>query len=209
MTPESFLLDRFLIWIPLVISLSVHEWAHAYSAYQLGDETASSQGRMTLDPLAHIDPIGTLVLPMLGVPFGWAKPVPIDPSRFRGSIDAGIVLTALAGPVANVALALVSVGGLVLASRIGAPPSALGVLEMLVAMNLLLAAFNLLPVVPLDGSRIVEGLVPASLRSAWDTWASLGPITLVAVIGIPVLLGIPLLEWPFRFAHELVAAATS
>ena len=83
--PE-FILDRLRIWVPLVLSLSVHEWAHAWSAWRLGDDTAARMGRMTVNPLAHIDPVGTLLLPLLGVPFGWAKPVPVNPARFRRDI---------------------------------------------------------------------------------------------------------------------------
>ena len=93
--------------IPLILSLSVHEWAHAWAAWRLGDDTARLLGRMTLNPIAHVDPLGTLLLPMLGVPFGWAKPVPVNPLRFRNvSMPIGMMLTAAAGPISNVVLAL-------------------------------------------------------------------------------------------------------
>ena len=75
-----------MVLIPMLLSLTVHEWAHAWSAYRLGDDTASMQGRLTLNPIAHIDPIGTLILPLLGIPFGWAKPVPVNPTRFRRGV---------------------------------------------------------------------------------------------------------------------------
>ena len=105
---EDWLATRLVWLVALWLSLAVHEWAHAWSAWRLGDDTAARLGRMTLDPLAHVDPVGTLLLPLLGVPFGWAKPVPINPARFhRGvTLRAGIALTAAAGPAANLALTL-------------------------------------------------------------------------------------------------------
>src|SRR5215831_18865252 len=95
--------------IPLILSLTVHEFAHAWSAYKLGDTTAAEQGRLTLNPLVHIDLIGTFLLPLLGVPFGWAKPVPVNPVRFRRdvSMGRGMMITAAAGPLSNVVLAVV------------------------------------------------------------------------------------------------------
>jgi Zn-dependent protease len=97
---EAALLARATLFIPLLLSLAVHEWAHAWTARQLGDDTAERAGRLTLNPLAHVDPIGTLLLPLLGIPFGWAKPVPIEPLRFRRDVRlrAGVALTAAAGP---------------------------------------------------------------------------------------------------------------
>src|SRR5689334_23219884 len=94
--------------IPLILSLTVHEWAHAYSAFRLGDDTASRQGRLTLNPIPHIDPIGTILCPLLGIPFGWAKPVPVNPLRFnRGvSMRTGMMITAAAGPLSNLVLAV-------------------------------------------------------------------------------------------------------
>ena len=102
--------DRLAYVIVLLLSLSVHEWAHAISAFRLGDDTAYRQGRLTLNPLAHIDPVGTLLLPLLGVPFGWARPVPVNPARFRRDVHmrTGMMLTAAAGPASNLVLALVS-----------------------------------------------------------------------------------------------------
>jgi Zn-dependent protease len=211
---ESWLVDRILIWIPLVMSLTVHEWAHAWSANALGDDTAARQGRLTLDPLAHLDPVGTVLLPLIGVPFGWARPVPIDPGRFRGGTDAGIVLTAAAGPLANLVLA----GGATLAlaglaafapAEAGPASAARRLLEMLVIVNVLLAVFNLLPVPPLDGSRIVDGLVPDRLRGAWDAFVGLGPVTLGVVIAVPLLLGVHLFAGPIGIAEALIESATA
>ena len=98
---------RGLVFIPILLSLTVHEWAHAWSAWRLGDDTAKLLGRMTLNPLDHIDPVGTLLLPLIGIPFGWAKPVPINPLRFRRTVSLrlGILIVAAAGPISNLLLA--------------------------------------------------------------------------------------------------------
>src|SRR5512147_1844508 len=90
--------------ITFLIAFTVHEYAHAWSAYRLGDDTAARMGRLTLNPLAHIDPIGTVLLPLLRVPFGWAKPVPVNPARFRPDVPMarGMMITAAAGPASNI-----------------------------------------------------------------------------------------------------------
>lgn len=191
---DTWLASRVLVLVPVVLSLSVHEFAHAWCAFRLGDDTAARQGRLTLNPLEHLDPVG-LLLPLLGVPFGWAKPVPVDPSRMRaGSLETGIVLTAAAGPISNLLLAIgatLAMGGWARLDP-GAPLAAgplWQLLEWLVRVNLVLAVFNLIPVPPLDGSRIVDGLCPAWLRPQWQAFASVGPFALVALLFVPVLLG--------------------
>src|SRR4051812_47199579 len=100
---SDLLLDRAVAFIPVLLSLTVHEWAHAWTAWRLGDDTAKMLGRVSLNPVDHIDPVGTLLLPLLGVPFGWAKPVPINPVRFHGNVSMamGVLLTAAAGPISN------------------------------------------------------------------------------------------------------------
>src|SRR5262249_40137549 len=104
-----WLLERILYLIPMVLSLTVHEWAHAYPGFRLGDDTAAREGRLTLNPLPHMDPIGTFLLPLLKVPFGWAKPVPVNPLRFRRDVTmrTGMMITAAAGPLSNLALAFI------------------------------------------------------------------------------------------------------
>ncbi len=200
--------------IPLILSLSVHEYAHAWSARRLGDDTASRAGRMTLNPIVHVDPIGTLLLPLAlmlmgnGLMFGWAKPVPVDPARFRRGVHMGrgMAWTAAAGPASNLLLAVLAAVTIGLLAR--AAPGALGrgggVIELLVNLlqvNIALALFNLIPVPPLDGSRIVDGYVSARLRPAWERVTALAPFLLLAVF----FFGGRLISGPFMVVFNLLA----
>lgn len=185
----GFDLQRGLMMlIPLVLSLSVHEFAHAWSAWKLGDDTADRMGRLTLNPIAHVDPIGTVLLPLLGVPFGWARPVPVNPARFRRNVNmnTGMAITAAAGPISNILLAVLSTVALALCWRWAptaiAPGQGVGeLLQIMVLLNVNLALFNLIPVPPLDGSRIVDGFMPARLRPQWERVTALSPFLLLAI----------------------------
>jgi len=208
---EAWLLARVILLIPLWLSLSVHEWAHAWTARQLGDDTAERLGRLTLNPLAHVDPVGTLLLPLVGVPFGWAKPVPVQPHRFhtRLSMGTGLMLTAAAGPISNLVLAAASLA--FLAALVRFQPTAVepgtaarALLETLIYLNVLLALFNVLPIPPLDGSRVADALVPRALRPAWEGFCRLGPLALAAVIVLPHLLGFDIFAWPLRATLSLI-----
>jgi Zn-dependent protease len=210
MTPDDFP-ERLRIFVPVLLSLSVHEWAHAYAAFRLGDDTAARLGRMTLNPIAHIDPVGTLLLPLLGVPFGWAKPVPVNPARFDRSVSmgTGMAITAAAGPASNFALAALSVLALGTMRHLGVIQTQPGLLHLfgtLAMVNVALGAFNLFPIPPLDGSRIAEAFVPYSWRPAWDAWASAGPFLLFAVIAAPRVLGVSLISWPMAGLMRLLTA---
>lgn len=143
--------------IILFLGTPIHEWAHAWSAYQLGDDTASLQGRMTLNPLAHLDPIGSVLLLLSG--FGWGKPVPVNPYRMRTAPRTGMALSAAAGPISNFLLAML----LAIPFRMGwvTWTSSIGTFLLIaIQINLGLMLFNLLPVYPLDGEKVLTGLLP-------------------------------------------------
>ena len=162
------------VWlIPLVIAIVFHEVAHGLVARRLGDPTAQERGRLTLNPIKHIDPFGTVVLPLLlaishAPMFGWAKPVPVNYARLRNP-RRDMVLVALAGPGMNLLLAVV--GAMVLAATLGwsSDPNSLttGLIAAnalnFIFINIFLGVFNLLPVPPFDGGHVVEGLLPAPL----------------------------------------------
>lgn len=199
---DTWLLSRMIFLIPLLLSLTVHEWAHAWSAWLLGDQMAEREGRLTLNPLAHIDPVGSLLLPVLGVPFGWAKPVPVNPGGFRPgvSLRTGVLITAAAGPISNICIALVCAMllavGVAWGGTAGVVPDAiLDLLETFIYLNVILAVFNALPLPPLDGSRVVDCLVPDSLRPVWDAVCQYGMVLLILVLLLPLFVGINTLGW--------------
>ncbi len=202
---ETWLLEYLLRLIPLILSLSVHEWAHAYSAYRLGDDTAHRLGRMTLNPISHIDPIGTLVMPLV-IAFGWAKPVPVNPTRFSRKMPMrrGMMITAAAGPLSNVVLAVLCVVILGLLMRFSVQNEALArLLHNGFQLNVLLAVFNMLPIPPLDGSRVADGVMPNPLRPAWERFAPYGPLALLALFLLDYQFGGGLLAWPLGQAASL------
>ena len=169
-------------YVVLLFSLSFHESAHAWMASRLGDQTAREQGRVSLNPLVHIDPIGTVLMPLLqvfgpqGIPLlAWAKPTPVVAANFRpGLYRKGQVLAAGAGPISNFLLALLFTAGLFVAARTvsGAGPGvfALQILSNGVVLNVLLGVFNLLPIPPLDGSWIASFGLPRELGEAYDRY---------------------------------------
>lgn len=147
----------------LVFSVIIHEVAHGYMALALGDRTAEYEGRLTLNPLKHIDPFGSIILPLLtlvtgGVVFGWAKPVPYNPYNLRNP-RSGQALIALAGPLSNIVIALFF-GILIRIFFVGQMTPFLEIASLIVLVNLVLAVFNLVPIPPLDGSKILFSLFP-------------------------------------------------
>lgn len=181
---SAWVLERFTLWVVLVLSLTVHEWAHAAEARRLGDTTAEAQGRLSLDPLVHVDAIGTVLLPFLGVPFGWAKPVPVEPLRFRRDVSLrwGLLRAAAAGPLSNLALATLT-GALWFGLNALSPGAALPtLLAKFTQVNLALALFNLLPVPPLDGSRVVAGLLPEPWAGRYSRLGTIGSALLVGLL---------------------------
>lgn len=174
----------FLIAI-LIISVVIHEVAHGYAAAALGDPTAKLQGRLTLNPLAHVDPLGSIILPLIlallpgSFIFGWAKPVPYNPYNLRAG-RFGPALVAIAGPLANIVIAIVF-GIVVRVLGSVYAPAALSLASMIVVINLMLAVFNLIPVPPLDGSKILFALLPWRFR--WvETAASAYQLVLIVIV---------------------------
>jgi Zn-dependent protease len=176
----------------LVVSLSVHEAAHAWSAEKLGDPTARSLGRVSLNPAVHVDPIGTIVFPLLAMisnfPYliGWAKPVPVGIQNLRGNWRQKFMIIAAAGPASNILMALVAVAVLWVISA-GPPleaPQGLagGILFAFIRLNLLLAVFNMIPVPPLDGGNVLAGLVSGPIADALDRIRPYGILILYALM---------------------------
>jgi Zn-dependent protease len=179
----------------LIIAIVFHEVAHGWVALMLGDPTAKERGRLTLNPIRHVDPIGTLLLPgalaLSGLPvFGWAKPVPVIKSRLDNP-RFGMMAVAAAGPGTNIVLA--AIGAIVLGLLGGsgvAPEGAMGMaltsLYYFIAINLFLALFNLLPIPPFDGSHIVEGLLPPRAAKAYNKLRPFGfPLLFLLLLVIP------------------------
>lgn len=178
-------LQGLLFAIPaILVAITFHEYAHGKVAYLLGDKTAEYQGRLTLNPLAHLDPIGTLLLVVAG--FGWAKPVQVNPMQFRGDKKKGMMLVGLAGPVMNLILGYLSATGLRLLTLSGYSGTAAGFLYqffyMLLFYNVVLAVFNLLPIPPLDGSKILIGLLPDNYLGIVEILERYGFIILIILV---------------------------
>ncbi|WP_062351426.1 site-2 protease family protein [Bacillus kwashiorkori] len=179
------------IIISLVIAFSVHEFAHAFVAYKFGDNTAARQGRLTLNPAVHLDPIGTLILLLFG--FGWARPVPVNRYNFAKPRLAG-VLVSVAGPLSNLLLA--AIGALLLhLLMLISLPSAIGffLYELCIwfsYLNIVLFVFNLLPIPPLDGYRIIEDLVPNNVRAKMSQYEVYGMILFLVLVIVDPLYNI-------------------
>lgn len=188
--------------IAFVIAFSLHEWAHAYAAWKLGDDTAKLEGRLTVNPIPHIDPFG-LILILFG-PFGWAKPVPVNPLRFRGNKRLGMVYVSAAGPLVNLVLAVIFAVIFFAVAQSGVldnmnermAEAIMLTLQYSILINCGLFVFNLLPIHPLDGSKIVRFLSPRRWDGFYYKLEIYGPWLLLLLIFIPgvssVLLGFPL-----------------
>lgn len=181
------LISIALPFLIVLVSLTIHEAAHAFTAEKLGDPTARLLGRVSLNPLVHIDPIGTILLPLLaaysGWPIiGWAKPVPVNVSRLRNG-RRDFMLVAAAGPISNLLQALVaSIAYRVLAAGPSGGGMAAQVCMFFVIINLLLAFFNLIPVPPLDGGNVLAGLLPESAEPMFGFLRQYGFIVLYGLL---------------------------
>src|SRR5215831_1480749 len=218
-----FLVIQFLV---LLLSLSIHESAHAWTADVLGDPTARYLGRVSLNPIVHADPVGTILFPLMGMfmlggaIFGWAKPVPVNLSRLRNPSRDHMIVAA-AGPISNLLLALgllicllvskavsadagtilsqVAFGQIVDGSPVLAPLIAFAYHGIII--NLILAVFNFIPIAPLDGAAVVSGLLPRSMSVAFDQMQSYGFILLIGLLylGIPAMLYTPVVNFVLSF----------
>jgi len=188
----AFLNALIAFLIIVLVCLPIHEFGHAWAAVKLGDSLPLYQGRYTLNPLRHLDTVGTLLLALVG--FGWAKPVQFNPYALRKApnMRAGIFVVASAGPLMNVLLAVLAALpfrlGLVSVRDIFLSQPLAVILYTLLSINLVLAVFNLIPVPPLDGSRILAMLLPAQYDNVMATLAQYGPFILLFMI-LPVFGG--------------------
>lgn len=188
----TMLLEILVSAVPIIFAVTLHEVGHGVVAKWLGDPTAAMQGRLTANPLKHVDPVGTLLVPLLllvtkaGFIFGWAKPVPIDWRNFK-RLRRDLVLVALAGPGANVAQMLFWVGvvwvasGLTTVGAVLAGPL-LAMAQVGIIANLALAAFNLLPLLPLDGGRVAAALLPRRIAISYSKLEPFGLIIIVVLL---------------------------
>ena len=203
--------DRFesilFFLVALVVSISVHEFAHAWSAYELGDSTARNQGRLTLNPVVHFDPIGALMIVFMafaGWGLGWGKPVPVNPYNLRTNPRVGMGLTSAAGPFANLVLAALFAIPLRMDALWATGGSMQGLVQTflvtMVITNVTLAIFNLIPLPPLDGFNVMQGLL-ATFRTRWayewgnnlDRLAPYGPVILLGLLSLGWFVGFNLL----------------
>lgn len=199
---NQLMLELLVMAIPLLLGLSFHEAAHGFVAYMLGDPTAKNAGRLTLNPIRHLDPIGTLVFVLTRM-VGWAKPVPVNPNYFKDP-RKGMMLVAMAGPGTNFVLAVVF--AVLMHAVESTPPISpdtplytvlslvASICFMGVFINLVLGVFNLLPIPPLDGSNIVAGLLPRHLAYRYTAFGKYGIVVLVGLILVGNLLHIPILS---------------
>lgn len=184
------------ITIALLTAIDVHEFSHAWMAYRLGDPTAKNMGRLTLNPLAHLDLLGTLMLLVAG--FGWGKPVPFNPYNLRNGPQAGMAMVSFAGPLANLFTASLFALPLRLGWIANSPggrfiPSPGDVLEIVILINIVLAVFNLLPIAPLDGFKVAVGLLPSRWAYPLSRLEYYGPLILILLVMSGRLTGVDVL----------------
>ena len=219
MNPEQLIPQLVIYMVVLLLAISAHEAAHAWMSWKFGDDTARLLGRVTLNPVAHTDPIGTLLIPILMFVFaymnsplaaipllGWGKPTPVNPLRWRNK-DLANVMVSLAGIMANLLIALIAfvIFKILLMTNVGnqvavstQEPVVL-FLTYLLIMNVSLAVFNLLPFPPLDGSKILDSILPASMRPALEFLEQYGYLLLIVLIylGVTRLIITPVIDFVF------------
>lgn len=194
------IIELLITALCVFLSLSFHEFCHGFAAYKMGDNTAKNLGRLNMSPMSHIDPIGAICLFFFG--FGWARPVPVNPRNFgQRKYKSGMVITSVAGPVSNLLLAFVSalLTGLMYfvfgdweLSVVGYNiiTIVLKIFETLMIMNISLAIFNLIPIPPLDGSKILNAVLPARIYFKIMQYEQYGFIILLLIINLPPFRGL-------------------
>ncbi|MGI8554528.1 MAG: site-2 protease family protein [Dehalococcoidia bacterium] len=187
--------------VAFVVGIGFHEFCHVWAAYSLGDPTGRNMGRLTLNPLRHLDPLGSMLLLLVG--FGWGKPAPVNPNRLRTGPTTGFALVALAGPASNFVIAalfavLLKFGPLRDSILLAPPVSQWGVsdfvanvLRYCILINVLLGVFNLVPIPPLDGYRVLLRLLPTDLAASYQRIEQYGPVILMVLLfALPFFTGV-------------------
>jgi Zn-dependent protease len=220
MTPEQLIPQLVIYMVVLLLAISAHEAAHAWMSYKFGDDTARLLGRITLNPVAHTDPIGTLLIPIAGFIFGamgggrfpligWGKPTPVNPLRWRNK-DLANVMVSIAGILANLLIALIAfvifkfllMSGQLEAMSDSTQEPVILFLDNLLIMNISLAVFNLLPFPPLDGSKVLETFLPAEMQPALEFLERYGYFLLILLIYMGVFTAI--IRPIINFVHYLL-----
>jgi Zn-dependent protease len=178
--------DLFIRVAAIIVAITVHEFNHAFVAHALGDLTPKLQGRLTLNPLSHLDPIGTALLFI--AQFGWGKPVQFNPYNLRINPAIGSAAVSFAGPLANILLAIALYLPFRMGLRLGSPELT-QFLSVCLQINIALAAFNLIPIPPLDGFGVLQGLLPGRMSLALEPLRTYGPIILLVLVFLPSLGG--------------------
>ena len=188
----------------MLLAITIHEYAHGRMAYYFGDATAKYHGRLSLNPLKHLDPLGTIALLFFG--FGWAKPVPINPYNFR-DYRSGMLWVSFAGPLANFALALAGLFLFYIPVKFGFGwMPYYKFIDILITFNILLGVFNLIPVPPLDGSKILTALAPDNIAAFFSRIEPYAPVLLMVLIFSGVLgrVIVPLFQYVYNAMETLV-----
>lgn len=200
---NTTVLEVFVKLIIIFLVMPVHEYAHAFAAHKLGDDTAAYQGRLTINPIAHIDIIGAVCIFLCG--FGWAKPVPVNPLKFdkKHTIRGGMALTALAGPLSNIIVAYIGLVGFRFVLYFANPESEMAyylstMLYYFSSLNVGLAVFNFIPIPPLDGSKILGAFLPAK----FDNWLARNERVISIIFLVVVVTGI--LSFPIGILSNFV-----
>ena len=197
------IIDMLTMLPGILIALTFHEFAHGLAAYAMGDDTAKNAGRLSLDPMKHIDPIGFIMLFIMR--FGWAKPVPINENNFKHE-RLGLFFVSIAGITMNLILALIFQLILFFTADIVQLSAYVDVMSGIVWINIMLAAFNLLPIPPLDGSKIIYTFLPRNLRFTFYKYESYGSIILIILLltgGISLLLN-PVISALISFLNSII-----